>query len=592
MLTRTVIAIGLLISCSALATSVDKQIKAVENGLRPSVLLKGESTWSLQDRMQHYGVPGVSIAVIKDSKVHWSKSYGVADKASKQPVTSATLFQAGSVSKPVAAVGALKLAQMGKLSLDAPVNNYLKGWSIPDNQFTKQQHVALKHLLSHTAGLTVHGFPGYPIGTELPSEVDILDGKAPANTPPIRVDMLPGSQFRYSGGGYTVLQKLMADVTDKPFEQLLDDLVLKPAGMSRSSFQQPLPKALVKHAATGYLPNGFAVNGGHHLYPEMAAAGLWTTAEDLAHFAINIQQSALGSEGKLLTQKMTTQMLQSDLADNWGLGFSLIHKEGEKYFYHGGVDQGFYAYLVSHQTKGYGLAIMINSIHPEFVEELRNSVASVYQWDKLVLPALEVLPISKQEKQRIAGRYYYSEDMLFTISSQEGKVFMQYLNSPPYEMFRIGENQYMRKLNDAVISFESGPSGIELVFNMPNGERQTRRRLKESETVPFEKVVANDLKGAEKAYVDLFKSQQVDKENIMWGLLHYVQDNGVAVPQIEILQLTSKLFPEYAEPWMFLGFTHLQMGDKQKALNYLQKSLAINPNNSMVKQQVNLLTAG
>ncbi len=181
---------------------------------------------NLAQAMQVYNVPGLSVAVIDNYQIAWAKGYGVIETGSSTPVGTGTLFQAGSISKPVAATAALALVEKGKLSLDEDVNQKLKTWKVPENEFTKEQKVTLRRLMSHTAGLTVHGFPGYDVDAPLPTVVQILNGEKPANTDPIRVDFVPGTKFRYSGGGVTIEQLFMIDVTGKPFPQLLRDTVL------------------------------------------------------------------------------------------------------------------------------------------------------------------------------------------------------------------------------------------------------------------------------------------------------------------------------------------------------------------------------
>ena len=264
--------------------ALDQRIHRVENGLLPEEIGKGESIpkWTIAERMTHYNAVGVSVAVIDHYAIQWAKGYGFLDKDSHQPVTTETLFQAGSISKPVAATAALHLVEAGKLSLDEDVNRKLKSWHVPENEFTRQQKVTLRRILSHTAGLTVHGFPGYAVDETIPTLVDILDGKKPANTAAIRVDIMPGTKERYSGGGYTIMQLLVTDVTGEQFPQVVKSLVLDKIGMRHSSYRQPLPPDWAKQAASGYYDNGSPVKGKWHVYPEMAAAGLWTTASDLA----------------------------------------------------------------------------------------------------------------------------------------------------------------------------------------------------------------------------------------------------------------------------------------------------------------------
>ncbi|MCB1614267.1 MAG: beta-lactamase family protein, partial [Xanthomonadales bacterium] len=210
--------IGLLLAGPGQADEAsDAQIERVIHGLRPPVSFVGDPGWSLAERMSHYGVPGVAITVIDQSGIAWTRVYGLADRDSGAAVQENTLFQAGSVSKPVAAFGAMRMVEDGRLSLDQPVNDRLASWKIPDNEFTERVPVTLSHLLSHTGGLTVHGFAGYPAGASVPSMLQILEGQAPANSAAIRVDLLPGSRWRYSGGGYTVAQLLMTEVSGQPF---------------------------------------------------------------------------------------------------------------------------------------------------------------------------------------------------------------------------------------------------------------------------------------------------------------------------------------------------------------------------------------
>jgi len=233
-------------------TSVDTQIKRVEQGLLPPVLIKGDPSWSIEERMKHWKVPGLSIAVVKDFKVEWARAYGVKDIETKEPVTTDTLFQAGSISKPVAAMVALKRVQDGKIALDENINNKLQTWKLPDNEFTTKKKVTLANLLSHTGGLTVHGFPGYAVDEKIPTLPQVLDGTEPANTAAVRVDLEPGTKFRYSGGGTTIAQLAIMDIEKKPYPQIAKETVLGPLNMTNSTYSQPLPDDWRKKAASGH----------------------------------------------------------------------------------------------------------------------------------------------------------------------------------------------------------------------------------------------------------------------------------------------------------------------------------------------------
>src|SRR5713101_3278460 len=211
-------------ACAAIflaAADLDK-IQRVENGLRAPIAVKDRpiARMALTERLNFYHVPGVSVAVIDGGKLEWARGYGLTSADGGKPVTAETLFQAASISKHVAAMVALHLMDLEKLALDEDVNRKLRSWNVPENDFTNSEKVTLRRLLNHGAGLTVHGFPGYEAGTPAPTLIDVLDGRKPANTPPIRVDVTPGTLWRYSGGGYEVMQQLVIDVGGKPFPQL------------------------------------------------------------------------------------------------------------------------------------------------------------------------------------------------------------------------------------------------------------------------------------------------------------------------------------------------------------------------------------
>jgi CubicO group peptidase (beta-lactamase class C family) len=310
--------------------------------------------------MEKHGVTGVSLAIIEHGKIIEAKGYGFTDKSRTTAVTTNTLFQAGSVSKPVAALAALRLVEAGKLALDEDANRYLKQWRVPENKFTKDEKVTLRRILSHSAGLTVHGFPGYSVDSPRPSLRQVLDGSRPANTPAIRVDVVPGTIFRYSGGGYTVMQQLMIDVSGETFTELMRECVLTPLGMSASTYEEPLPADRVGAAATGYYSNGEQVTGRWHIYPEMAAAGLWTTPSDLARFVISVQEGLAGKSNPTISQSMIRQMLTVQKG-HWGLGLLLTGRGKLLRFSHQGRDEGFDTFMMGYAESGQGVVIMINA---------------------------------------------------------------------------------------------------------------------------------------------------------------------------------------------------------------------------------------
>ena len=359
-----------------------ERIRRIETGFAPLTLTKDAPPLPLDlyKLMELYRVPGLSVAVIDNYKIVWTKSYGVTESGGTTPVTTKTLFQAGSISKPVAATGALCLVEQGRLSLDDDVNKKLNTWKVPENEFTKEQKVTLRRLMTHSAGLTVHGFPGYATDEPIPTLLQIFNGEKRANTAPIRVDFVPGTKTRYSGGGITIEQQLMIDVTHKPFPDLLRETVLDKIGMSDSTYEQPLPPARAALAASGTYASGKVVHGKRHIYPEMAAAGLWTTPTDLAKFAIEIALSKQGKSNRALSQTMTREMLKPQ-RENVGLGFFLGDEKNSDQFGHNGADEGFQAILLMFADSGQGVAVMANSDNGIAVgDELVASIAREYGW--------------------------------------------------------------------------------------------------------------------------------------------------------------------------------------------------------------------
>jgi len=353
---------------------------------------------TIEKLMAIYRAPGLSLAIINDFRIAETRTYGVTEAGGSAAVSPRTLFQAGSISKPVAALGALRLVEQGRLSLDRDVDQYLKSWKVPDNQFTAEQKVTLRRLLSHTAGVTQHGFPGYAVDEPRPTLEQVLNGEKPATNKPIRVDLVPGTKWRYSGGGALISQQLMIDVSERPFPQLMHELVFKRLSMNDSTYDQPLAAPRLITAASGTHADGTPVNGKWHVYPEMAAAGLWTTPTDLAKLAIDIALTKKKRSGRLLSTGMADQMLSPQFdpvaevalgnakhLDRMGLGFFLGDATRPDLFGHIGDDEGFQAMLMMFADSGKGAVIMANSqLGINLGDFLLDGIAKEYQWDTYV----------------------------------------------------------------------------------------------------------------------------------------------------------------------------------------------------------------
>ena len=324
--------------------------------------------------MEFHNVPGVSIAIIKDFKIDQLLVYGVKNQDTLAPVTNDTLFQAASISKSVASVAVMKMSQNGIIDIDEDINNKLISWNVEENEFTIEHKATFRKLLSHTAGTTVHGFHGYSQNDEIPSLVEILNGQTPANSPAIVVDNTPGNTFEYSGGGFVIAQQALIDVTQQPFEDLMNDTVLEPLGMTSSSYKQLLSGDKIARTSAGHDSNGNNILADYNIYPEMSAAGLWTTPQDLAKFLIELQLALLTRSNKVLTDDAVEEMITPTggpvfNSENifYGLGFMIWKQGDEIYFGHGGANKGFRSRMMAHNKLGMGYVVMTNGENGEDV---------------------------------------------------------------------------------------------------------------------------------------------------------------------------------------------------------------------------------
>jgi CubicO group peptidase (beta-lactamase class C family) len=446
-------------------TATDRaHIAAIENGLVPPVIVKGRPSpaATLASRMAQTRVPGVSIAFFDHGHIIWAKGYGLADVATGRAVTPDTLFQAGSISKPLTAVAALRLVETGQLNLDQDVNARLKAWQVPDNAFTTEQKVTLRRLLSHGAGLTVHGYNGYRRDEAVPSTVQVLNGQAPANSAPVVVEAVPGSRWAYSGGGYVVTQLLLSETTGLTFPELMRRQVLEPAGMAHSTYEQPLPEVLHGQAATGYRHNGDPVKGNWNVYPEMAAAGLWTTPSDLARWAIEVQQGYAGRAHRLLSPAMARQMLTHQIGP-WGLGVELTDENGSRRFGHGGDDQGFQNDLEAFITgSGQGVAIMTNGDAGNvLIPEIERAVARTYGWKALQPEERAVVAVDPAVLAGYAGGYEVPGIAKLTIKVSEGRLYANVpaLAQEPFELMPQSPTQFFVPSNGLTLEFVTDAKG-------------------------------------------------------------------------------------------------------------------------------------
>ena len=397
----------------------------VEQSLTAVLQIDGREPeqFTLAQRMARYAVPGVAIAVVHDGETAWAAGYGSRGR-DDGAVRADSLFQAASISKAVAAVGVLALVEHGDLDLDTDVNAYLRGWRLPASPFTEAGPVTLRHLLSHTAGTTVPGFAGYPVGTDVPTVPQLLAGMPPANTPPVESFAAPGSVVQYSGGGSTIVQQLLCDVTGRPFPELIDDLVLGPFGMTDSGYLQPLPPARHRGAAWAHDAAGSPVPGGFHVYPELQAAGLWTTAPDLARWLLGIQHVLGGRTGGPISPETARLMVTRVAPGSFGLGPEIMGDGPLQRFGHSGANQGYKSQVDGLVAAATGCAILTNGENgTTLVAEIRRAVADEYGHGSIGPDPIRLAEIDHDVLRSYTGRYAGPFDRPLKLEFADGELF-------------------------------------------------------------------------------------------------------------------------------------------------------------------------
>jgi CubicO group peptidase (beta-lactamase class C family) len=372
--------------------------------------------------MEHYDVPGVSVAVINDGTLEWARGYGVLESGANKAVDTETLFQSASIGKAVTALLALRLVQEGQIELDRNINDYLKSWRLPENQFTAGNPVTPAHILSHSGGLTVHGFGGYGRDDRLPTLRQVLDGTAP-NSNPVRVTAAPGESWRYSGGGYCVLQQALEDVSGLPFPEIVKAKLFEPLGMAHTAYD-PLPAQAADIASSGHLPSGEMVEGKWRVFVELGAgAGLWTTPSDLARFVIGIQRSVSGAPDSIISPKLARLMVEPKIG-SWSLGMNVGVVNGKQWFSHSGDNTGYHGLLYGFVEGGRGAVVMVNSNNgPGLAREIMRSIAAEYGWSGFKPIRRQDFQPTSAELQEYAGTYRTGvSGTQFSVRHEDGRL--------------------------------------------------------------------------------------------------------------------------------------------------------------------------
>ena len=585
------------------AQSVDEKRARVESNLLPNHVIAGERPYTLAERMEHYGVPGVSIAVIEDFEVKWVAYYGVADAGTSEPVTETTTFCVGSVTKAVTAAAALSMVADGLIDLDRDINEQLTGWQIPDNEFTHEEKATPRRLLNHTGGFIFS--PGQVYAADaFPTALQILNGERPATTRPAVVDVVPGTTFQYSNSGFTAMRLLMEEKSGKPFAECVAERVLEPLGMKHSTLDVPPPSGVLPGGASGHNTNGA-------LYPDRvqwvghtAAGGLYTTAADYAAFIVELQKSFHGRSNRILPQELVGQMISPQEASNYGLGVFLYDFNGSApYFGHIGDGRGFVAGYTSHRTDGYGAVVLTNG-HAgiNLVREVFRSIATVYGWPGYVRPTREALVLDDDALDALAGRYRVGCDEVVTIKRDGDELVVEGAALPAYRLFAVaadtlvclergGELTVVRGDDGTAIALLNGLS--DEIGRIP-AEAREGAKMAAGEMAPLEMLLAGDADGAVAAY-EAWRELHPDDPQVSPRRFNSTGYRCLQAGRVDdavaVFRVATELFPNDANAYDSLGEGLAAQGNTEEAVASYRRSLELDPRNVNAERMLRKLEA-
>ncbi len=574
-------------------------IRSVENNLLPAVLIAGEPTLKLEDRMAHYRVPGIGIAVIKDFKLHWSKYYGVMDSETNQPVSSRTRFNVGSLSKGLAALTALNLVDNDILKIDDNVNIQLVSWKIPENELSKQGTITPLLLMNHSSGIMHSPAFGYTRDA-LPNLIQVLDGGVAVREKATIVDKVPGTIFQYSNPAFGVLQLLSTDLTQQNFPRLTQSRIFKPLKMKNTTFQQPLAGKHLKYAASGHFRSGEVLPDKRYYHPNMAAGGLWSTPVDYAKFVIELQKSVLSRSNKIISPETARAMLSPHVSGNYGLGVFLREMEGEQnYFGHMGDTRGFFAGYIAHMTDGYAAIIFTNSQNgASLIREIMGSIAQVYGWEKYLPPEHKVAELDQEAMGRYCGQYALGSDDGFEVRLQDGSLHIDAYDG--MQLYPVDSARFITKFRPGHIEFflHENSDSISAEFHFADdlgrfiGAPKQVRRMQHGEYLPSDLLrddqIALAIQGYQKIR-DLNPADPAISEDRLNRLGYALMGNQKLEAAQAILHLNVELYPESANCYDSLAESYMKHGDNESAIAYYRKALVLNPNSANATQMLKKL---
>jgi CubicO group peptidase (beta-lactamase class C family) len=499
------------------------------------------------------------------------------------------MFNVGSLSKGVAALTVLRLVREGKIDLNRNVNEQLISWKLPENEFTKQGTVTPLLLMNHSGGVMFS--PPYSYLPEnLPTLLQLLNGESPAQSRPVVVDRVPGTEYMYSNAGYSILQQLTIDVEKKPYPEITREKIFRPLGMDNSSFEQPLPADLLKNACAGHSADGKTLAVKRYVYPIMAAGGLWTTTSDYARYVTELQKTYQGRSDKIISRELAGQMLTSHVSEQYGLGVFIRDYNGEKnYFGHLGDNRGFFAGFIAHLTDGYGAVVFTNAQNgAELIREIFNGIAAVYGWKGYLPEEYKIVALADTAMDRYTGRYLMGSDDYFEIKKVDNHLYLNRFDNA--RLYHVGDGKFVTKFRKGYLQFVTAAdrNSSSAVYHFSDelgrflNEPVTCSRMDPDDKVPLELLNEGKIAQAMDRYRTIKQSNPADvylSENRFNNLGYQYLAQQKYEQALAIFKLNVEFYPESANCYDSLAEAYMNNGDTELAILNYRKSLELNPDN-------------
>ena len=396
-----------------------------------------ENYSTISNSMISYNIPGLSLAVINKGKIEWSQTY-TNPRFPNQKLNNTTIFQAASLSKPVTFLAALRMHTAGTIDLDKNVEKYVKSFSLPQGKQTKENPITFRNIFAHTSGIIAGGYQGYAKDLKVPTDVEILKGSSGVNSQPIEVLSKPNELLAYSGAGYTLAEVALQDIHNDTFSNLMKTWILDPAGMKHSEFTQPLIVKDSSKVAKGYTQSGKILDGGWRNHPEQAAAGLWSTSNDLALFLIEIYKAYQGELSIFSTEAITSILNQE--RDGHIYGFIVDRSNNGLALTHYGGNAGYRTGMTIDLTTGNGLVYLINSDNGGALgNELLLSTSKLYGWNHFTRIKARKQTISTTLLQSLVGKYLWNNEveLSVTFSNKKNQISLHFPNGDAYNLVSV-----------------------------------------------------------------------------------------------------------------------------------------------------------